>query len=397
MSSGIPKRIAAALRRLQLQHSYRNRWLGVFYAAGAWLHLHTRRALQSAGARLVQIPQLGPRLARALAAVRSRFSSSDTDAFPAALSWSLFLHLLVLLIVPLLLTMGSCQQRYTIPAGGVETALQVQVEQQQTEDQLVFNMNSAISYYVPKLDESKVLEDVDEDTRNIYQAGQVGAGAGQGGGYAGGMPNAEVRFIRLKYDGGDWDQQMGKGADYNFLATMNKLTGFKVARDTEAIRISDLKRFPRHGAPPFVYVTGSRGLRASSREIKTLRWYLLEEGGLLFADNGGGNFNNSFRVLVRQTLPGKRLLDIPNDDPIYREPFVFPNGAPPLWHHSGTRALGVKHEGRWIVFYHQGDINDAWQDGGSGASDALRGQAFRLGINVVHYAFRQYLAKHGKG
>ena len=58
-----------------------------------------------------------------------------------------------------------------------------------------------------------------------------------------------------------------------------------------------------------------------------------------------------------------------NDDIIYRQPFVFPNGAPRLWHHSGNRALGLKHNGRWVVFYHQGDIYDAWKTGHSGASE----------------------------
>jgi len=325
-------------------------------------------------------------------------SGTVPDYARPSLSWSVFLHILVILILPLILQMGSCQMRYGIPEGGAETTVQVQVQEQKVvEDRLVFNMNSAISYFVPELDESEVLEKVDEETRQTYQAGQIGSGSGNTGGYAGGMSDAKVRFIRLKYDGGDWNQQMGKGADYNFLLQVNKLAGFKVARNTEAINIADLNHFPKHGAPPFVYLTGSGGIRVSSRDAKTLRKYLLEEGGLLFADNGGGNFNGSFRNLLRQVLPEKSLVEIPLDDILFREPFVFSNGAPPLWHHSGTRALGVKHEGRWVAFYHQGDINDAWQDGGSGASEALRNQAFRMGVNVVHYSFRQYLSRHVSG
>ena len=47
------------------------------------------------------------------------------------------------------------------------------------------------------------------------------------------MANSQLRFIRLKYKGGDWDQDMGKGADYNILVYFNQLTGFPIASETE--------------------------------------------------------------------------------------------------------------------------------------------------------------------
>ena len=115
---------------------------------------------------------------------------------------------------------------------------------------------------------------------------------------------------------------------------------------------------------------------------------------MIFADNGGGHFNGSFRALMRRAFPDKRPVDIPNDDIIYRQPFYFPGGAPPLWHHSGYRALGWKHKGRWIVFYHQGDINDAWKTGHSGVKKHLAAAAYKLGINIVNYAFNQYHRIH---
>jgi hypothetical protein len=118
---------------------------------------------------------------------------------------------------------------------------------------------------------------------------------------------------------------------------------------------------------------------------------------MIFADNGGGNFNAAFRSLMQQVLPEGQWIDIANDDILFQQPYSFPNGAPPLWHHSGRRALGMKRKGRWVVFYHQGDINDAWQTGGSGASESLQAQAFKLGINIVNYAFSQYMAIHFGG
>ena len=93
------------------------------------------------------------------------------------------------------------------------------------------------------------------------------------------MENAKTRFIRLNYSGGDWGQQMVKGADYNFLITFRELTGFKIAEKTEAIDIAALKRFPKHRAPPFIDLTGSQNISLSQSEIKILRWYLLKRAG----------------------------------------------------------------------------------------------------------------------
>ncbi|MDD4060024.1 MAG: DUF4159 domain-containing protein [Kiritimatiellae bacterium] len=163
---------------------------------------------------------------------------------------------------------------------------------------------------------------------------------------------------------------------------------------TEAIEVSRLRRFPADRAPPFVFLTGRGGIGLSETDIKTLRWYLEDEGGMLFIDNGGGQFDRSARSLIARLLPGKTVVDIANDDPIYRAPYVFPNGAPPFWHHGGNRALGVKIDGRWAVFYHPGDINDAWKDGHSGAAKEVANQAYKLGVNVMYYAFNAYYARH---
>ena len=177
------------------------------------------------------------------------------------------------------------------------------------------------------------------------------------------------------------------------LLKMKEYAGFNIADDTEAVSIDRLSRWKQGKAPPFVYLTGSGRILVNASEAREIRRYLLETGGMLFADNGGGTFDSSFRNLLRQILPELQLIDIANDDPIYQAPFAFPDGAPPLFHHSGNRALGLKYNGRWIVFYHQGDINDAWKTGGSGISEEKQELAFKMGANVIAYAFTQYLAQ----
>jgi hypothetical protein len=208
------------------------------------------------------------------------------------------------------------------------------------------------------------------------------------------MENARVRFIRLEYGGGDWDQDMGAGADHNVLIELYKATGFKIADDTESIPIRQLRRFPEDRAPPFVFITGRGRINVSAADVKTLRWYCLEEGGMIFADNGGGSFNHHFRRLMQRVFPNKPWVDIANDDGIFQQPYIFPNGAPPMWSHSGRRAMGIKHQGRWVVFYHQGDLNDAWVDGHNGVNKNVAQQAYKIAFNVMVYAFNQYTSIH---
>jgi hypothetical protein len=372
-----------------------SRWLPFMFAALlALLGLVTRSAAAFYGAK----PQAGPLLGdRVVENVRTH---GRDRRFRTSLYWATTLHIAVF-IAPLLLMRGcSLMTPYSIPKGSGEQIVKkvvVKRVKKKKKKRLVLNMNSPILYYVPDLKDSKISEEIDQETMDQYQATSLQSGMGKGGGRGGwpeGMENARVRFIRLEYAGGDWDQDMGKGSDYNFLIQFRQLTGFRIADETEHIRISDLKRFPDKRKPPFVFITGRGGMRLTSDEVKILRWYCTDEGGMIFADNGGGHFNGSFRSQMRRVFPDLDWIDIASDDPLFRSPYVFPNGAPPLWHHSGNRALGLKHNGRWIVFYHQGDVNDAWKTGHSGASPFVAQQAYRLGVNIVYYAFNQYIRFH---
>ena len=180
-----------------------------------------------------------------------------------------------------------------------------------------------------------------------------------------------VRFIRLKYDGPGWDDGMDEksGADRNFLERYGQLTGFKVSKNGEAHPIKLLAKYPKGFTPAFVYITGTDEINVSDDEVQVLQAYLAG-GGMLWADCGGPKWDASFRVLMKRVLPDKELRDIPDEDPLFTAPFKFPNGAPPLWQHGGKRALGIKLQDRWAVFYHPGDMNDAWKTGHSGLSDA---------------------------
>lgn len=319
-----------------------------------------------------------------------------------ALYLALQVHVFTILILPFLLSWAGCRMRpYGVPKGSGVTAIQVvsvvqKKEKKEEERKYVFDTDTAISFYVPKIDESLVFDEVSEMTKHTYTAqevGRLGAGGGKGGGWPNGMEDAKVRFIRLQYSGGSWDQNMGYGADYNMLLVFREMTGFNIWHETESIRIPQLKQFPRRRAPPFVYLAGGYegGISLSRTEIGVLRDYCLKMGGMIFADNGGGSFDSQFRHAMQQVFPELAMVDIPLDDVTFQAPFGFPNGAPPLWQISGTRAMGIKYRGRWVLFYHQGNMGAAWRDGHSDARQDVVSQAYQMGVNVIAYAFNQYM------
>ena len=166
--------------------------------------------------------------------------------------------------------------------------------------------------------------------RQVGRKARLGKGGGTQGGWPEGMEGAKVRFIRLQYRGGDWDYRTGSDADFNMLRAFAEITGFQVEAFAENIPIDALKQFPKDHAPPFVYITGTRGVEISAAEAKVLRWYLLDEGGMLFADSGSCDVRPRLPRRPAQACPELTWVDIPNDDIIYQQPFEFPNGVPPL-------------------------------------------------------------------
>jgi len=200
----------------------------------------------------------------------------------------------------------------------------------------------------------------------------------------------EIQFFHLKYNGLGWDDGMDKAsqADRNLLQFFGGLAEVKTAKTVASLPITNLQKYPKGFAPPFVYMTGSEDIHVSPEEVKVLQVYLAD-GGMLLADCGGPKWDASFRALMQTMFPTEPLRDIPDNDVIYQKPFALANGAPPLWHHGGQRALGIQQGGRWAVFYHPGDLNDAWKTGHSGLAAEKVESAHQLGVNLIYYAYSQ--------
>lgn len=311
-------------------------------------------------------------------------------------------HFVILILIPFILQDRGCVEAYRVPQGSgnpVVALVKVVKPKKKKKKTLTLRPNSAILFDIPDLDNLEVDKQMEEMTQARYEAsnqaksGKMGKGGGKTGGWPEGMENYKVRFIRLEHGGKGWDDGMNQtDADINFLRHFAQATGFKkIANKGESHSIALLDKYPDDGFPPFVFLTGDHHMgRTSSRDHKVLREYCLK-GGMLIADAGSAEFHRSFEQLMRQVFPDKQLLDIADDDMLYQLPYGFPNGAPAFWHHGGRRAKGIKHEGRWVVFYHPGDMNDAWKSPGySDVTPEMKDAALNLGVNLVYYAFNQW-------
>lgn len=203
------------------------------------------------------------------------------------------------------------------------------------------------------------------------------------------LKEGKARIVRLKHESSDWNQDLGKGGDYNLLLWYEKLTNLKIGEPGEFMGASELKRTEKKALPALLIITGRNEVNLNEAEIAALRSFCLEQGGMILADNGGGRFDPEIRSVFRRIFPDSPLQDIPVNDPLFQTPYLLVEGAPALWRHSGQKAQGIKIENRWVAFYHQGDILDAWKDSHSGISEDKAIAAYLTGFNLLHYAYSQ--------
>ena len=299
----------------------------------------------------------------------------------------LLYSLLFLLLVSVVGQLLVGRESYELPAGGgqAKTLAQTIRVQKIVRTKYVVNPYSAIRFEVPPIDDVQLR--LSEATEHAYT---VGYGQGTGSGFGTGTARGKVRFVRLQYSGGDWDQDFGIGADLNMLLEYGIRTGQKVADRTESRTIAELGRFPLYKSPPVVYLTGEKSIHLSKAEIKTLHRYLLEKHGMLFGDNGGSaHFHRQFLAMMASVLPDIQPVRVPLDDTIHLVPYRIPF-LPYVAPHGGKAALGWWVEGRWVCYYHPGDIADAWCDGHAGVKPEVWETCYQLGTNILYYAHLEY-------
>ncbi len=313
---------------------------------------------------------------------------------------SFLAHALVVALIAGTMFVPGCKKTYDLVKGSGTanaTIKQMKVEVKKKKEKrrrILVNADSPIIFATPDLNDTKL--DLKEVTANEYKAGQtdgfgqLGEGDGDGpAGYSSGRDGVRFVFVRVRYDGGNWDYNLHNNADENMTEEFGKRSRMPVSKIPKDVTLLELGRYVKGRAAPLVFMVGSYHFRYDQREVKATRSYLIDNRGMILADNGGNQFHGSFMQFMRQVLPDVSPVEIPDDDPIYRSPYAL-HGAPPLWAHSGTRALGWKKDGRWLAYYHQGSLSDAWKDSHGGTSAESAEQAYELGVNILAQAMAGY-------
>lgn len=346
-----------------------------------------------------------------------RSHGSDPD-LRRGLYGSVAVHLWILLIFPWLMSLQGCVALVKPPIGiGEPTVVRIAMQprkQPVVEKKIVVDKNAPIIWTLPDLNQSTLIDAVDAGSQDRYQSGQKvgkpngspkgGKNTGKGGhgpgGWPNGFPDGRFEFFHLKYSGSQWDDGVTAAtgnADRNFLDYIRGKVPFPVATDAKVVSIGQLSAFRKGFAPPFVFMTGSAGISTSRAEEKALGDYC-RNGGMLIADCGGASWHNAFSGLMSRVFPDLNFVTISKDDVVLNQPNDMGSDGPsPLWHHGGTEFKGIKaRNGRWMVVYHPGDMNDAWKDGHNGLAQPRWQNALMTGENMAFYAVSAYLEETAK-
>lgn len=209
-----------------------------------------------------------------------------------------------------------------------------------------------------------------------------------------------LEVVKLVHNGA-WDA--APRALRNLLMDLNRLTGPTASTRHQNLSAADPNLFKY----PIAYMHGRSGFTLSKQETDQLRKYLTERTGVLFADAccGSEAFDRSFREMIEQAFPGRRLERIPVSHELFSEKIGFdlrrvrrrspePSGADEKLQAAEREVEpfleGIEIDGRYVVIYSKYDISCALERQSSIAcSGYVEKDAMRIGINVLLYAMLQ--------
>ena len=187
----------------------------------------------------------------------------------------------------------------------------------------------------------------------------------------------------LKYNGGG-DYYANPTAVPNLIKFCNQNLNSKISTKVPYVEASSADLF----SYPFIHMTGHGNVIFSSSEAENLRKYCYGGGFLHIDDNYG--MDEFVRVELKKIFPGKELVELPSNHPIFHQKFDF-NGIPKIHEHDDGRAqaLGIIENGRLVCLYtFETDLGDGWEDAQvHNDSPEKRKQALQMGANILMYAF----------
>jgi Domain of unknown function (DUF4159) len=212
----------------------------------------------------------------------------------------------------------------------------------------------------------------------------------------------EWTFARLAYDGsgfrggGSWATDYPR-AEYHFSQAVERLTRIDVYPDGHVVSPNSDAVFDY----PWLYAVevGSWGFDES--QAARMREYLLR-GGFLMVDDFHGEYEwQAFMEGMRTIFPDRPVEDVPQDEPIYSQPYEIgkriqvpgpgymgsgllyerSDGVTPHW--RGIR----DDEGRWMVLIsHNIDYGEGWEQADNPAyPQPFTRQAYEVAVDYLIY------------
>ena len=189
----------------------------------------------------------------------------------------------------------------------------------------------------------------------------------------------------LKYGGGgDW--YSNPTALPNLINFCNQNINTRINPKPQTVDVGSIDIFQF----PFLHMTGHGNVYFNDDEASNLRDYLLSGGFLHIDDNYG--MEPYLRKELKKVFPGKELVELSKEHPIFDQKYKFPNGLPKIHEHDGKRsqAFGIFHEGRLVLlFTFESDLGDGWENPEiHNDPEEVRLKALRMGANIVQYVFK---------
>jgi hypothetical protein len=214
-------------------------------------------------------------------------------------------------------------------------------------------------------------------------------GIGQGYGFRGGGDWREGFSI--------WTQDYPR-ADRHFSEAVRRLTRLHIRSVEQPVNLDDGDDAFNY---PWLYAVQVGQWRLTDEQVKKFREYFLRGGFFMCDDFWGEAQWENFLYSMQRVLPGRPVVDIPDDDPVlhviynlqdrYQVPGARYMSTGVTWKCEGcpARWRGIYDEqGRLVVaMSYNSDLGDSWE----WADDARYDEKFsalsiRIGINYIVYA-----------
>ncbi len=194
------------------------------------------------------------------------------------------------------------------------------------------------------------------------------------------------QIARLKYNGGgDWYND--PSAEENLLDFVGTNTTIDVNPEYVFVDISTQDLF----SYPMLFITGHGNIVLSDADADKLRDYC-ERGGFIYVDDDYG-IDKSFRRAVKKIFPGKEIVELPFNNPLYHNVYDFPAGPPKIHEHDNKppQGFGIYIDERLVLYYtYESNPSDGWADQRvHNDPEETRQEALRFGTNLIVFVLTQ--------